>query len=184
MPLDSSLRAALQHKGTAATTLVISVLLAFYGMTGVLEAARRAMNVIFGIKHGRRFLTRKAVDVASASVLMVLGLATLVLIFVGGRFADDIWGFIGLGGSGAHVWSLVRWPLAVLVAMLAFAWIYYVTPDVQHRSFRFVLPGAVVAVGLWLGASFGFSLYVSSVANVGVGGQEPDLVDAGSRRWP
>jgi membrane protein len=167
VPLDSSLRAALQHKGTAVTTLVISVLLAFYGMTGVLEAARRAMNVIFRIERGRRFLTRKAVDVASASVLMVLGLATLVLIFVGGRFADDISGFIGLGGGGAHVWSLVRWPLAVLVAMLAFAWIYYVTPDVQHRSFRFVLPGAVVAVVLWLGASFAFSTYVSRVGDVG-----------------
>ena len=166
VPLDSSLRTALQHKGTAVTTLVISVVLAFYGMTGVLEAARRAMNVIFRVKHGRRFLTRKAIDIASASVLMVLVLATMVLIFVGGRFAADILGFIGLGG-GAHVWSLIRWPLAVIVAMLAFAWIYYVTPDVRHRSFRFVLPGAVVAVVLWLGASYAFSTYVSSVADVG-----------------
>jgi len=133
----------------------------------VLEAARRAMNVIFRIEHGRSFLMRKAVDVASASVLMVLVLSTLVLIFVGGRFADDIWGFIGFGNGGAHVWSLVRWPLAVLVAMLAFGWIYYVTPDVKHRNFRFVLPGAVAAVALWLGASYAFSVYVSSVANVG-----------------
>jgi membrane protein len=167
VPLDSSLRTALQHKGTAVTTLIISIIVAFYGMTGVLEAARRAMNVIFRIKHGRSFLERKAVDIASASVLMVLMLATMVLIFVGGRFADDIWGFIGLGNGGAHVWSLVRWPLAVFVAMLAFAWVYYVTPDVKHRSFRFVLPGAVVAVALWLVASYAFSVYVSSVANVG-----------------
>jgi membrane protein len=42
-----------------------------------------------------------------------------------------------------------------------------VTPDVQHRSFRFVLPGAVVAVILWLIASLAFSLYVSRVADVG-----------------
>jgi membrane protein len=167
VPLDSSLRTALQHKGTAATTLVVSIVVAFYGMTGVLEAARRAMNVIFRVKHGRRFLTRKAVDVGSSMVLMVLVLATMVLVFVGGRFANDLWGFIGLGGSGAHVWSLVRWPIAVLVAMLAFGWVYYVTPDVRHRSVRSVLPGAIVAVALWLAASFAFSLYVSSVANVG-----------------
>jgi membrane protein len=167
VPLDSSLRTALQHKGTAVTTLIISIVLAFYGMTGVLEAARRAMNVIFRVEHGRSFLMRKAVDVVSASVLMVLVLSTMVLIFVGGRFADDIWGFIGLGNGGAHVWSLVRWPLAVLVAMIAFGLVYYVTPDVRHRSFRFVLPGAVVAVALWLGASYAFSVYVSSVANVG-----------------
>jgi membrane protein len=167
VPLDSSLRAALQHKGTAATTLVISVALALYGTTGVLEAARRAMNVIFGVKHGRRFLTRKAIDTASSIVLMLVVLATLVLIFVGGRFADDLLGFIGIGGDGARIWSLIRWPLAVAVAMLGFAGVYYVTPDVQHRSFKSVLPGAVVAVVLWLIASFAFSTYVSGVADVG-----------------
>jgi len=112
VPLDSSLRTALQHKGTAATTLVISVLLAFYGTTGVLEAARRAMNVIFKVKHGRRFLTRKAIDVATSIVLMLMVLTTLILVFVGGRFADDLLGFIGIGGDGAQIWSLVRWPLA------------------------------------------------------------------------
>jgi membrane protein len=167
VPLDSSLRTALQHKGTAVTTLVVSVVIAFYGMTGVLEAARRAMNVIFRVKHGRRFLTRKSIDVLSSIVLMVLVLATMVLIFVGGRFANDLWGFVGLGGSGAHVWSLVRWPLAVLVAMVAFGFVYYVTPDVRHRSVRFVLPGAVTAVTLWLAASFAFSLYISRVGDVG-----------------
>jgi membrane protein len=167
VPLDSSLRTALQHKGTAATTLVISIVVALYGTTGVFESARRAMNVIFKVKSGRRFVTRKAIDVASSVVLMVLGLATLVLIFVGGRFADDLLGFIGIGGDGARIWSLIRWPLAVAVAMLAFAGIYYVTPDVRHRAFSLVLPGAVVAVLLWLAASFAFSTYISSVANVG-----------------
>ena len=167
VPLDSSLRGALQHKGTAATTLVISIAIALYGTTGVLEAARRAMNVIFRIKNGRRFFTRKAIDIASSVALMLMVLTTLVLVFVGGRFADDLLGFIGIGGDGAFIWSVTRWPLAVGVAMLAFAGIYYVTPDVKQRSFRAVLPGAVVAVMLWLAASFAFSTYVSNVADVG-----------------
>ena len=167
VPLDSSLRGALQHKGTAATTLVISIAVALYGTTGVFEAARRAMNVIFKVKHGRRFLTRKSIDVGSTFVLMALVLVSLVLVFVGGTFARDLLGFIGIGGDGARIWSLARWPLAVAVAMLVFAGIYYVTPDVRHRSFRFVLPGAIVAVVLWLVASVAFSVYVSRIADVG-----------------
>jgi len=166
-PLDSSLRGALQHKGTAVTTLIVSILVAFYGTTGVLEATRRAMNVIFEVETGRRFLTRKLVDIASTIILMVLVLATLVLVFVGGEFADDVLGFIGLGPQAAHVWSLARWPGAVIVAMLIFAGVYYVTPDVRQRSFRSVLPGAAIAVTLWILASAGFSLYVSKVADVG-----------------
>jgi membrane protein len=51
--------------------------------------------------------------------------------------------------------------------MLVFAYIYYVTPDVHQRSFRWVTPGAAVGVLLWLVASFGFSIYVSKVADIG-----------------
>jgi membrane protein len=167
VPLDASLRGALQHKGTAATTLVISLVVALYGTTGVLEAARRALNVVFQVHHGRSFLRRKAVDVASTAVLLGLVLASLVLVFVGGSFANDLFGFVGLGPAAADAWNVVRWPAAVVVAMLVFAFIYYVTPDVQRRSFRWVTPGAAVGVLLWLGASAGFSLYISKVANVG-----------------
>ena len=98
---------------------------------------------------------------------MALVLASLVMVFVGGRFAEDLLGFIGLGSTVAHVWNIARWPGAVAVAMLVFAYIYYVTPDVQQRSFRWVTPGAAVGVLLWLAASFGLSTYVSKVADVG-----------------
>ena len=166
-PLDRSLRRALQSKGTAATALVISVVVALYGTTGALEAARRALNVVFEADGGRSFLRRKALDVASTVVLMVLVLASMVMAFVGGRFAEDLLGFIGLGSTASRVWSIARWPGAVAVAMLVFSFIYYVTPDVRQRSFRWVTPGAVVGVLLWLAASFGFSAFVSNFADVG-----------------
>ena len=166
-PLDRSLRGALQSKGTAATALVISVAVALYGTTGALEASRRALNVVFEVDGGRSFVRRKTIDVASTFVLMALVLASLVLAFVGGRFAEDLLGFIGLGSTAARAWNLARWPGAVAIAMLVFAFVYYVTPDVQQRSFRRVTPGAAVGVLLWLLASFGLSAYVSKVVDVG-----------------
>jgi membrane protein len=166
-PLDRSLRRALQSKGTAATALAISVVVALYGTTGALEAARRALNVVFEADGGRSFLRRKALDVASTVVLMVLVLASMVMAFVGGRFAEDLLGFIGLGSTASQVWSIARWPGAVAVAMLVFSFIYYVTPDVRQRSFRWVTPGAFVGVLVWLAASFGFSAFVSNFADVG-----------------
>jgi len=166
-PLDSSLRNALQAKGTAATTLAVSAVLALYGTTGVLEAARRALNVVFEVDQGRSFLRRKAIDVLSTVVLMALVLTSLVLVFVGGAFAEDLLGFAGLGHDAARAWNYARWPGAVLVATLVFSFLYYVTPDVQHRSFRWVTPGAAIAVALWVLASYGFSLYLTRVANGG-----------------
>ena len=168
VPLDSSLRGALQHKGTAVTAFVISIALTLYGTTGVLEAARRALNVVFEIDGGgRSFLRRKSIDISSTFVLMGLVLASLIMIFVGGRFASDLFGFIGLGPTAASIWSVARWPGALAVTMLIFALIYYVTPDVEQRSFRWVTPGALVGVLIWLAASVGFSAYISLVVHAG-----------------
>jgi membrane protein len=167
-PLDRSLREALQSRGTATAALAFSIPLALYGMTGALEATRRALNVVFELDgRGRSFLQRKTIDVLSAIVLMALVLASLVMVFIGGRFARDLLGFAGLGSTAADIWNVARWPGAVLVAMLIFALIYYVTPDVKQRAFHWLTPGAAVAVLLWLIASVGFSLYVSRIADVG-----------------
>jgi membrane protein len=160
-PPDSSLRTALQHKGTAATTLVISIFLAFYGTTGVLEAARRAMNVAFGVESGRSFIHRKARDIASSFILIGLMVITLVLMFVGGKLADHVF-----GEDAAHLWNLARWPLAVIVAMLAFAYIYYVTPDLTERRFRVMTPGAVCGVLVWIAVSWAFSQYLSHYTEI------------------
>ena len=167
VPLDRSLRGALRSQETAAAALVISVLFALYGTTGALEAARRALNVTLKVGGGRRFLRRKVIDVGSTFLLMALILVTLVLVFVGGGFARDLLGFIGLGPEAARVWNLARWPAALGVAVFIFAFIYYVTPDVRQRSFRAVLPGAAIGVVLWLAASIGFAEYISQVARVG-----------------
>jgi membrane protein len=167
-PLDRSLRDALQSRGTATTALVLSIPLALYGMTGALEAARRALNVAFELdQRGRSFLRRKTIDVLSAIVLMTLVLTSLVMVFVGGGLARDLLGFAGLGSAAADIWNVARWPGAALVATLVFALIYYVTPDVKQRAFHWLTPGAAVAVLLWLLASVAFSLYVSRIADVG-----------------
>ncbi|HEX2070073.1 MAG TPA: YihY/virulence factor BrkB family protein [Thermoleophilaceae bacterium] len=165
-PLDDSLRSALQSKGTAATSLAISVVVTLYGTTGALEAARRALNVVFEVDGGRSFLRRKALDIASTFVLLALILASVVMVFVGGEFAEDLLGFVGLGSTAAEIWSIARWPGALLIAMLVFALVYYVTPDVKQRAFRWITPGAVVGVAVWLLASLGLSAYLSYIADV------------------
>jgi membrane protein len=159
--VNSSVKQAIQHKGNAATGLVIGVVTALYGTTGVLEAARRALNVVFGVEKRRSFLRRKGRDIVSSFILMGLVLATLILVFVGGSLADHVF-----GNGVVHAWNIARWPLAVVVAMLAFAYIYYVTPDLEQRHFKFMTPGAAVAVIVWIVISVGFSEYLSHYSDI------------------
>ena len=160
--LDAALRGAFEHKGTAVAALVFGALIALYGTTGVLEAARRALNVALEADSGRSFLQRKATDVVSSVVLIVLVLTALILMFVGGDLAAELFDLIGLGSTAETVWALARWPAALAVAMLVFAWVYYVTPDVEQRGFKWITPGAAIGVAVWVGASALFGFYLSS----------------------
>jgi membrane protein len=162
-PLDAAVRAALKSKGTAALGLILAILTALYGTTGYLEAARRALNAVFDAEHGRSFVRRKLIDVASSFVLLALVVATLVLIFAGGGIARE-----ALGSDVASIWRVVRWPAAFVSALLVFSYIYYVTPDIQQRALRSILPGAVVGVTVWLAVSAGFSTYLANFKSFNV----------------
>ena len=155
--IDSSLRSAIRNQGNAATALLVGVVAAFYGTTGLLEAARRAFNVTYRVESGRTFLHRKARDIASSLILLGVVLIALIMVFVGGRLADHLF-----GADGAHIWNLGRWPAALVLATLSFTYIYTVTPDLKERRFRAMLPGAVVAVIAWIAVSWGFSQYLAN----------------------
>jgi membrane protein len=162
-PLDTAVREALRSKGTAAAGLVIAIVTALYGATGYLEAARRALNVVFKASRGRSFLRRKLIDIASTAVLMALLLTTLVLIFAGGDVAQD-----ALGPAAASVWRIARWPGAFASALLVFSFIYYITPDVQRRAVRWITPGALAGVAAWLAVSAAFSTYLANFKSFNV----------------
>ena len=162
-PLDDAVRAALRSKGTAAVALTVSVLTVLYGTTGYLEAARRALNVVFETEGGRSFLQRKLTDVISTVVLFALVLVTLMLMFVGGDAARDL-----AGDTAASVWRVVRWPAAVASAMLVFSFIYYVTPDVKQRAFRWITPGAAAGVVVWIAVSAAFAEYLGRFDSLNV----------------
>jgi membrane protein len=162
-PLNAAVRAALKSKGTAAAGLAIAVVTALYGTTGYLEAARRALNVVFESSRGRSFVRRKLVDIGSTFVLMALVLTTLVLMFAGGDVARDV-----LGHGAAVVWRIARWPGAFASALLVFSFIYFVTPDVRQRGFRWITPGALVGVGVWLAVSAAFSDYLANFKSFNV----------------
>jgi membrane protein len=162
-PLNTALRAALKSRGTAFVSLLVAVIAALYGATGYLEAARRALNVIFEVDHGRSFLRRKLTDVASTLVLLALILATVILMFAGGGVAEQLFGH-----GAAAVWRVGRWPTALLTALLVFSFVYYVTPDVEQRAFRWITPGAAAGVAVWVGASAAFSEFLAHFSSFNV----------------
>ena len=153
--------AASTSSDTAITALVISLVLGLNGASGALAAAGKGINVVLGVKEDRGFVHRKVHDIGWTLLLIVLVSIALGLVLLGGGIAEWAFDRLGLGGLALTVWSIVRWPLAVLVVMLVYAIVYRVAPDADERRFRFITPGAVIGVVAWLLASGAFFLYVS-----------------------
>ncbi len=153
--------------GALGFSLVLSIVLALNGASGAFAAAGRALNTVYGIQEDRGFVRRKLTDLATTMVVIALFLIVLVALFLGGGIADDLFGKIGLGSTAATVWSVVRWPVALLAACVGYALVYAVSPNIVPRRFRWLSPGALLGVVLWLVLSAGFGVYIQHFATYG-----------------
>jgi membrane protein len=153
--------------GALGVTLLVSLGLALNGASGAFGAAGRALNVVYEVDEDRNMVRRKLNDVAIAAVVILLFLVVLAATFLGGQIAHDLFGKIGLGDTVATIWSYARWPVALGAAIVAYALVYGLAPDREPRRVRWISPGAVVGVVLWLLLSIGFAVYVRNFAHYG-----------------
>jgi len=156
-----ALESAQSERGTAAGALVLGLATSLYGASGAFGSVGAALNRVWRVEEGRGFVKRKLHDLRWTLVLMALVLVTCVLVFLGGGLAGDVLGLIGLGDTAVSIWHVVRWPAALLAAMLIYAVVYYAAPNVEIRRWQYITPGAVFGVLAWILASAGFFLYVS-----------------------
>ena len=163
--VTSALESAQEQRGTAVVALVIGLVTALWGASGAFGAVGRALNTIFRVEEGRNFVKHKAQDLLWTLCVMALGLVTFVLVFLGGGLAADVFGKIGLGDNVATVWQFLRWPAALVVTMLIYAIVFYAAPNVEVRHFRWITPGAIAGVLLWIVVSAVFFVYVSNFSS-------------------
>jgi membrane protein len=166
--IQSSLESAISKSGGAVSVaLVLSIALSLNGASGAFAAAGRALNVVYGVEDKRGFLRTKLETLLFTLLVIALAIVALVSIFLGGTLASDLFGKIGLGSTAADVWTYVRWLVALAAAILIYAIVFAFAPDISPRRFRWISPGAVLGVILWLVASALFFFYVSNFSSYG-----------------
>jgi membrane protein len=163
--VSKALESAQSQRGTAVGALVIGLATALWGAAGAFGSVGAALNQVFRVEEGRGFVKHKVHNLGWTLLLIVLVLVTLMLLFLGGGIASDVLGWIGLGDTGVTVWNILRWPGALLVAMLVYAVVYYAAPNLEIRHWRYITPGAVFGVVLWIVASAAFFVYVSGFSS-------------------
>lgn len=144
--------------------LSFGILAAIWTASGGVRATMNALNVAYDVEEGRPAWKRYLLSIIYTIGLAVLLILAAALMIFGQDAMQLVANQIGLGQFAVTLWNWIRWPVAVLLLILAVAIIYYVTPDVE-QSFRFITPGSVIAVFVWIVASLGFGWYVQNFAD-------------------
>ncbi|UUC48536.1 YihY/virulence factor BrkB family protein [Pseudomonas citronellolis] len=144
--------------------LSVGIVVALWSSSAAVRSLMNALNAAYDVREARPVWKR-----VPLSLLYTLGLAVMLmlvtaLMILGPQVMGWIAERIGLQEYVVVLWSLLRWPVMVLLMMMAVAVIYYATPNVKQK-FRFITPGSVLAVVAWVAASLAFGFYVKNFAD-------------------
>lgn len=142
----------------------LGILLALWTSSAAVRSTMTAMNRAYGVEDGRPAWKRIPLSVLYTVAVAGAMLLVATLMVVGPQAMTWLAEQIGLEQTVVLVWSLIRWPLAVLMLIVVIAGVYYLAPDVE-QEFRFITPGSVLAVVVWIAASLGFGFYAQNFAN-------------------
>jgi membrane protein len=156
--------ARLQRDHAAAGVLAIAGLaIAFWSASGYVAAFMRASNAIYDVPEGRPIWKTLPIRFGVTVAAMVLLVVSAVLVVITGGIAQRVGQVLGVGSAAVTVWDIAKWPVLLILVSLMLGILYWASPNAK-QDFRWVSPGGMVAVVLWLVAS---GLFTSYVANFG-----------------
>lgn len=150
------------NRGTAGILLVLGIVTALWTASGYIGGFIRASNVIWEVEEGRSILKLRPLQLLVTFLQVVLLAVVALALVVTGPVADKVGSGLGIGSAAVTAWDIAKWPVMVALVLLAIALLYFASPNAKLRRFSSVIPGAIVAVVVWLVASVGFALFVAN----------------------
>jgi membrane protein len=153
------------NRSTAGIMLIVGLATALWSASGYIGAFMRAANAIYERREGRGFFKLRPVQLLVTLILVLMAALVVLALVVSGPVAESIGGAIGLGDTAVTLFDIAKWPVLLVVVMVMLAILYYASPNAKQPGFRWISPGSVVAVVVWVIASALFAFYVATFAS-------------------
>ena len=151
----------------AEVIVVLGLATAFLAATSAFAQLERGANRIYGTDRDRPALRKyglAALLTATAGVAMAAG---LLLIVAGEPFGDAIEAVYRWGDAAETVWDILRWPVGLLLLMLAVTVLFSYAPRRRQPGLSWLSVGAAVTLLAWLAGSALLAFYVAAAGNFG-----------------
>jgi membrane protein len=150
-----------ENRGGSLVMVLVGTLLAVWTATGAMTALMRALNRAYDREETRGFVRQRATALGMLALTAGVFMLTYGLLVLGPYLSAWVGRAAGSEKTVGWIWWTAQWPILLFGLLAAFAAVLYLGPDVDHPRWRFLSPGAVFAVLVWLGASGLFAFYVS-----------------------
>jgi membrane protein len=154
-----------KSSGTAGIAFVLGLAVALWSASAYVGAFTRASNVIYETPEGRPFWKLRPLQILVTLALIVLMTLLALGLVLTGPVVSAIAGPIGLSDTAVDVWNIAKWPVMAAIFIFMVDVLYYATPNVKLRGFKWVTAGSLVAIVGWAIASALFALYVANFSS-------------------
>ncbi|MYW66909.1 YihY family inner membrane protein [Streptomyces sp. SID8379] len=153
------------NAGIGSIMAVVGLVLTVWSASGYVGAFVRTANQIYDVPEGRPFWKVLPLRVGLTILLMVLALFSALIVVFTGAIARQAGDLLHLGDTALMIWTVVKWPVLAVLLVLMIALLYWATPNVKGRGWRWVTPGGFLALLVWLVASAGFTFYAAGFSS-------------------
>ena len=147
--------------GASASAFAIGLFGAVWAASGAMGSVVKAVNRAYDRLETRPFWKVRIVSIVLVALSGLVIAGMFLLIVFGGPLGDAIAKKAHLCGAFTLLWSILRWPIAFVAILLFFSLIYYLAPNKDVRSWKWITPGSIVGALLWLALSGLFALYAT-----------------------
>lgn len=159
--LRDSLTRVTENQNSGVVLLVVGFVLALWTASGAMNALMRGLNRVYDRDETRGFVKQRLTALGMLGCLLVAVALSFGLLVLGPVLSDWLGGVLDLERAFGWLWWTLQWPILVFGLLFVFAAVLYLGPNVAHPRWRFLTPGALLAVAVWLLASGLFALFVS-----------------------
>ena len=152
--LTSTIENLQSSKGAAGIAFIVGLVLALNSASSYVSAFTRASNDIYDVEEGRPVWKLKPQQIGIVLVLILLLVVIAVAVTVSGPLAQEVGKLVGVGDTAVLIWDIAKIPIILLLVSFLFAFLYWAAPNVKQPGFKFVSPGGMVALAIWIGRSF------------------------------
>ncbi len=136
--------------------LTIGILITLWSASAGVDTIRNALNGVYNLEERRSWLKARGTSLILTLTLGVLILIALALVVYGSQLIAMV-----MPVEIPLILEVLEYLLLLGVLLLAFALIYNFAPNHEPFEWKWITPGTLIAVVLWILFSIAFRIYLS-----------------------